>query len=469
MKLKNLFKRAKGSILTNNKKEERTSVKLNSKQKDILTSLFELPVQSSWLDNEAIDKILRDGTVSASIGSRKAATLKKEILIDCKDSTIKSRLEDIFDYDTLDSILDIPYQGFGVFELNWEEDKNRLYPVLVERDYKNFILEKNVLKYFSDGMPEDIPMHKAIYSTYKSKANKPYGQAIYTTLFWLIEFKNASLEFWVELLERFGTPWVIAKTEGNKNELADEIYNMLGGDGAVVDTEDEIDLKTATDKGNFKEIVEYIDDQIRMVLLGGNLTGQVKGGSQAAATVHNEIREDLARADENIVNKVIKEVLKSFKELNQISEDITGTLKDKDDPNKLLVDRDKVIHDMGYTPTKEYIEKTYNINVEDKKEELSLNHISQTNNSLITSNKNIFNDELDKNSDKIDITQIAITFQKQIVDVINNSDSYEEMLDKLFELYPNMNTSTLEDTLFQNIANAQLLAAAQIEDENKDG
>ena len=32
----------------------------------------------------------------------------------------------------------------------------------------------------------------------------------------------------MELLERFGTPWVIGKTEGDKNALADEIYNMLG-------------------------------------------------------------------------------------------------------------------------------------------------------------------------------------------------------------------------------------------------
>jgi len=475
-------KKTKGSVIANNKSkkstesQKRNSIKINSRQKDILTSLFELPVQSSWLDEDEIDKILRDPTVSAAIGSRKAATLKKEINITCKNEDMKKKLEDIFDYDTLDSILDIPYQGFGVFELNWDAHNNTLYPLLKERDYKEFVLVKNVLKFNASAMPEDIPPYKAIHATYKAKPKKPYGQPIYHTLFWLIEFKNASLEFWIELLERFGTPWVIAKTGGNKDDLADEIYNMLGGDGAVIDDEDDIDIKTAPDKGNFKEIIEYIDNQIRQVILGGNLTSQVTGGSQAAATVHNEIREDLARADENIVNILIKKIITYFKELNQINEDITGLLKDKDDPNKTLADRDKIISDMGYTPTKEYIENTYNIKVEDKKEEVKesvkeevITNNSQANNLLTLSNKKIYADELDRNSDNINTIKVSLTFQEQIIKIVNDSESYAEMQEKLFDLYPTMDTKELEDTLFNNLSNSMLLAAAQIEDENPNG
>jgi len=461
---------------TDTKKEKRDNVRITSKNKDVLTSLFDLPVQSSWLDDDAIDKILRDSTVSAAIGSRKAATLKREINIVCKDDEIKSKIESIFDYDTLDSILDIPFQGFGVFELNWDAHNNILFPTLVEREYKEFVLDKNVLKFNASAMPEDIPLYKAIHATYKAKPKKPYGQPIYHTLFWLIEFKNASLEFWIELLERFGTPWVIAKTQGNKDDLADEIYNMLGGDGAVIDDEDDIDIKTAPDKGNFKEIIEYIDNQIREVILGGNLTGQVTGGSQAAATVHNDIREDLAKADENIVNILIKKVITYFKELNQINEDISGLLKDKDDPNKTLADRDKIISDMGYTPTKEYIENTYNIKVENKKEEVKetvkeevITNNSKANNLLALSNKKIYADELDKNSDKVNTDKLAITFQEQIIKIVNDSDSYTEMQEKLFDLYPDMNTDELENSLLKSLINSNLLAAAEIEDENPNG
>lgn len=457
--------KAKGSLVSAKKENIRTSFKFDSKAKDKLKGLLDLPVSGDWLDDATIDKINRDSTVTAAIARRKAATLKKEILITCEDETIKENLEECFDYDSLESILDIPYQGFGVFEIVWKPKGDIYYPHFVERDYKNFILDDKTLKYAPNGMVEDIPVHKAVYGLYKAKPNKPYGQPLYNPLYWLINFKNASMEFWIELLERFGTPWVIAKTEGDKNVLADEIYNMLGGDGAVVDTDDEIELKTADKSGNFKEIIEYIDDQIREIITGGNLTGNVKGGSQAAATVHDEIREDLARTDENILNKIIKQTVKLFKEGNYLNIDIQAKLKDKDDPNKELADRDKVIHDMGYRPKKEYIEKTYSIEVEE---------ISPQTNSMpfksqvMKFSQDLPQDELEHQTNMID-TIDALTFQKQILETIEESSSYEELQEKLLEKYPNIDTKDLEQLLANNLANADILARAEIEKENPDG
>ena len=461
-------------IFNKKKKEEvkktptkRENVKLTTEHRNILKAIFDLPTQATWLDEDTIEKILRDGTVESSIGSRKAATLKKEIIINCKDEDMKQELENVFNYDVLDCILDTPYYGFNTFEINWDNKNNTLYPTLEDRDYKDFILDAKELKFYANGSMQEIPPYKALYVTYRAKAKRPYGKPILNTLFWLIEFKNASLEFWVELLEKFGTPWVIGKTEGNKDDFADEIYNMLGGDAAVIDSEDSIDIKTATDKGNYKELIEYIDDQIRQIILGGNLTSNVKGGSQAAATVHNDIREDLAKADENIVNKIIKEILNFFKELNQINDEITGLLKDKDDPNKELANRDKIIFDMGYKPTKEYIENKYNIKVEEveKKENAVVNstNISQANN-LLTMSK-LAQDELDYEANKIDLSK-PFTFQEQILNTIANSKSYEDAFENLAALYPDINTEDMQQVLENNITNSQILAAVEIEVEN---
>ena len=459
----------KKNLFVNNK-QQTVKVRDLTRYKDTLKPLFELPVHNSWLDDETIDKIMRDGTVIAAIGNRKASTLKKEILIECENSSYKEALEDAFSFNVIDSILDIPYYGFGVYEINWSVNNGIIIPTLHERDYKNFILDNGKLKFNGLGFAEDIPFDKAIAATYKSKPNKPYGQPLIQTLFWLVEFKNASLQFWVELLERFGTPWVIGKTEGDKNALADEIYNMLGGDGAVLDTEDEIKIETVKDGGNFKELVEYIDNQIREVILGGNLTANVQGGSLAAANVHNAVREDLAQADENIVNQIIRELIWTFQKVNNTQHQIKGKLKDKDDPNKPLADRDKVIHDMGFKPTKEYIEATYNIKVIE---------IEQKNNSLIANSNisranpiilnNLPQDELDRNINNIDFSNLALTFHKQILEIVNKSESYEEMLDNLFKAYPTFDTKELEDSLNQYLANASLLGVATIEDENPNG
>jgi len=441
----------------------RKSLHLNTKTKDILKSLFELPISSNWLDDDIIDKINRDSTVTAAIGRRKAATLKKELVVSCLDENLKTNLEEVFHYDLLDSILDTPYQGINTFEINWTNIDYIWYPKLIERDYKDFILDNGKLMFNIDGSSQEIPPYKALYTTYKAKPKKPYGQALYNPLFWLIEFKNGSMEFWIDLLERFGTPWVIAKTDEDKNALADEIYNMLGGDGAVLNPEDSLDIKTAEKSGNFKEIVEYIDNQIREVITGGNLTGQVTGGSQAAATVHNDIRIDIARADENILNSVIKTTVKYFKEVNQFTGELSIELKDKDDPNIELSTRDKTIYDMGYRPKKEYIEKKYNIEVEDISQVQS-NSIA---NSLMHFSNKLPHDELEHQINKVNTT--SLTFQEQILKIIEDSDSSEEVQEKLLEVYPDIDTKDLEELLYKNIANAQILAYAQIEEENPNG
>ncbi|MFY4759071.1 phage portal protein family protein [Aliarcobacter butzleri] len=463
-----MFKSLKKLFVNN--KQQTVKVRDLTRYKDILKPLFDLPVHNSWLDDETIDKIMRDSTVIAAIGNRKASTLKKEILIECENSNFKEILEDAFSFNVIDSILDIPYYGFGVYEINWEFENGFFIPTLVERNYKNFILDNGKIKFNSLGFSEDIEFHKVIAATYKAKPNKPYGQPLIQTLFWLVEFKNASLQFWMELLERFGTPWVIGKTEGDKNALAEEIYNMLGGDGAVIDADDDIKIETAKDGGNFKELVEYIDNQIREVILGGNLTANVQGGSLAAANVHNEVREDLAQADENIVNQIIRELIWIFQEFNKTTTVIKGKLKDKDDPNKELADRDKLIYDMGYKPTKEYIETTYNIKVTE---------IEQKNNSLIANSNisranpiilnNLPQDELERNLNNIDFSHLALTFQKQISEIISQGGSFEEILANLFEAYPTFDTKELEDSLYKYLANASLLGVASIEDENPNG
>lgn len=447
------------------KKETRTTLHLNSKTKDIFKSLFELPVSQEWLDDDVIDKINRDSTVTAAIGSRKAATLKKEIIVTCDNKDIKTALEDIFHYDLLDSILDTPYQGFGTFEVNWTYKDYTWYPKLVERDYKDFGLYNGTLMFSSDGIPQEIPPYKALHATYKAKPKKPYGQPLYNPLFWLIEFKNGSMEFWIDLLERFGTPWVIAKTDENKNALADEIYNMLGGDGAVLNTDDSLDIKTAEKSGNFKEIIEYIDNQIREIILGGNLTGQVTGGSHAAATVHNDIREDLARADENILNKIIKTILKYFIEVNHFTGELSIELKDKDDPNIELAERDKIISEMGYRPTKKYIEQKYNIEVEEIKDEQPAQSYA---NKLYTFSKEKPADALEGAIEAISLKKIELTFQKKIIDILDKADTFEEAIEALQEAYPKTELEELQELMESAVANAEILARAEVEEESEE-
>ncbi|WP_060826166.1 phage portal protein family protein [Sulfurospirillum cavolei] len=461
----NIFKPKQTKAL---KQEKRTSSAAPAV--DILRSIMDnLPVYQRWLDQDELDRISNDATVISSIGSRKAATLKKELIITCKDETLIEPLTNVFDHTVLRKILDAPFQGASVFEVNWEVQPEGylLMPKLVERSYREFTMKNGVLYYSPYGALTDIPEHKAVIALYEDKYHKPMGRPLAESLFWYVKFKNASLEFWIKFLEKYGVPWAIGKTDGDKDAMAEELYAMLSGDAAVIEKDDEIKIETVSKTGDFDKITSYLDDQIREAILGGNLTGNVKGGSFAATQTHNEIREDIAMSDEHTTLQLMRKVIESFRVLNSIKEPIKIILKDKDDPNTVLAERDERISNMGYKPTKAYIERTYNIEVEEKTDPtatIANKHLQKlyafSQNKPITSLEDI--------ESGTDLKTIALSFQSQIVDIVDKCTSFEEAIDALHEAYPQMDIEALQDVMDSALQSSYILGSAQSEFEESE-
>lgn len=463
--ISNIFKPKQTKAL---KQEKRTSSAAPAV--DVLRGIMDdLPVYQRWLDQDELDKIARDATVISALGSRKAATLKKELIITCKDETIIEPLTNVFDHTVLRKILDAPFQGASVFELNWTvaPEGYLLLPKLVERSYREFTMKNGVLYYSPYGSLTDIPEHKAVIALYEDKYHKPMGRPLAESLFWYVKFKNASLEFWVKFLEKYGVPWAIGKTDGDKNEMAEELYAMLSGDSAVIDKDDEIKIETVGKSGDFDKITLYLDNQIRSAVLGGNLTGNVEGGSYAATQTHNEIREDIAMSDEHTTLQLMRKVIESFRVLNGIKEPITIILKDKDDPNTALAERDERIYKMGYKPTKDYVERTYNITV---------NEITDTNATIankhlqklyaFSQNRPITN--IEDIESGVDLKTIALSFQNQIVDIVDKCNSFEEAIDALHVAYPQMDIEALQDVMDSALQSSYILGSAQSEFEENE-
>ncbi|WP_297814067.1 DUF935 family protein, partial [uncultured Helicobacter sp.] len=280
--------------------------------------------------------------------------------------------------------------------------------------------------------------------------------------------KNAGLDFWIRFLERFGEPWAVAKTQDDPNTLALEVSNMLNGSTAVIDKDEEIELIQPSAKSNFKELVEYCDSQINRFILGGNLTGEVTGGSLAAAQAHNEIRSEIALSDERILCYVCNRVISYFKALNGISEEITFSLFNEDEPKNELATRDKIIYEMGYQPTQEYIEKTYNLKTtpltepspkDSTKKEGEENQDSKLvknslNNPLIPFklplNKNLAFDAIDNWTENLKLKDFDLN------SILQNTNSYEEALEILEKSLQGEELEMVEALLAEAIMNAQI-------------
>ena len=353
----------------------------------------------------------------------------------------------------------------------------------MQRDFRQFKFNDTGEFVFSAGGSEQsIPPLKVIYALNRANFRKVYGDGLLKKLYFPVKMKNASLKFWFRLLEKFGSPWAIAKTSYEPDEMAAEVQAMLSGDSAVIDTDEEITLVQPTSNVDFTRLPAYLDNQISKAILGANLNSDVKEGSYAAAKTHNEIREDLAANDAKILIFVMNKAISFFKEINGYNGEFYAKLFDEDAPNTERAARDKTLYDMGFAPTKKYITSTYNIELDESEQahekdrnlkvnkQISLNEYAEPGTArcalggcrelktparkdgLGSSAKPM--DRFDKATDDMDIEdgEIEATLNK----LIASSETYEEAFDKLYELY-DLPFEKLEPLMFKAVANAQML------------
>lgn len=409
----------------------------------------------SSIGDDDMDMILADLTVTQCDVSRKSVTEKKEIQIVCDDEKIKDEFKKIFNPDVVSQILETYLYGLNVFEVNYKEKEGFVYPRLVQRDFRQFKFnDAGEFAFNASGSERSIPPLKVIYALNRANFRKVYGDGLLKKLYFPVKMKNASLKFWFRFLEKFGSPWAIAKTSYEPDEMAAEVQAMLSGDSAVIDTDEEITLVQPTSNVDFTRLPAYLDNQISKAILGANLASDVKEGSFAAAKTHNEIREDLAANDAKILIFVMNKAISFFKEINGYNGELYAKLFDEDAPNTERAARDKTLYDMGFAPTKKYITSTYNIEIDENARVQEKNLKANKANLAALKGSLKALDRFDKATDEMDIKDGEI--EAALNKLIASSETYEEAFDKLYELY-DLPFERLEPLMFKAVANAQML------------
>ena len=167
------------------KKNSKSVTKPAARLKQLVSSLYtmahELPVYGDWLDDVEIEKIENDPVVLSSISKRKAATLKKEMIVRASHDAVATELTRIIDYTFRSQVLDTVLQGMSVFELNWQQKDGYWYPVPVERDYRAFsMLEDKLIYEF-----EEVDPRKVLQITHRAKFNAPLADRFIAPCFGL--------------------------------------------------------------------------------------------------------------------------------------------------------------------------------------------------------------------------------------------------------------------------------------------
>jgi phage gp29-like protein len=171
--------------------------------------------------------------------------------------------------------------------------------------------------------------------------------------------------------------------------------------------------------------------------------------------------------DEKLLLHILNSTLEAFKRVNNLPDlNVNISLKDKDDPNLALAERDERITKMGYRPTQDYIQRTYNIQVEPIAEQTHIIPNSLKKLYALSATKPITStDEL---SDRVDLQKIALSFQTQILDIVDSAKTFDEALDALYKAYPTLDLSSLQDALDTAMQSSYILGTAEVEFESEE-
>lgn len=220
----------------------------------------------------------------------------------------------------------LPY-GYSVQEAVYVtgQDGRITWSAITEKPFEWFIpqLDGTVL-YRSRTSPqgEAVDPRKFFLTVRNQTYRQPYGEAIYSRLYWPWFFRQQGWRFWIRWLERFGTPLLIGKTHGDAETMAGQLAAVANNAVIAVGGDDEVEI--AENKGgadHFDRFDRVICGRIQRMILGQTLTSDAggssgRGGSYALAKIHNEVRTDRRNADIRMVRKTVQGMVDVLWELN---------------------------------------------------------------------------------------------------------------------------------------------------------
>lgn len=280
--------------------------------------------------------------------------------------------------------------GFSGSEIAWAGSKE-VYPErIIYRKPHRFrfaLVEQGYLPRLRvrAKVEEPIPPRKFIFH-YHQPENGPFGLGLGHRLFWPVWFKREDVKQWLLFSEKYASPTIAVMHPSNATsaeigEALETAEAMSSQVAIAVPEEFKYELLEAQRSGSinaYQDLADWCDDQISKAVLGqtGTTDQSGGGGSRARDEVAERVSLRLAKHDAdclaNTVNStLIRWIMRfnggvdmdlpqmwwQFPELEQ-REDLTAR-----------VAIDKTLFDMEFTPSRAYIEETYEIELEEEPEE----------------------------------------------------------------------------------------------------
>ena len=324
-------------------------------------------------------QLLSDPHVGGCVRRRKAAIKGLEWRITTTNNEkVDEFLQQVFERLPLNriitQILDATLFGYQALEVQWVFESGRWYPISVEGKPQEWFVfdEENQLRLRTKENAFDgilLPEKKFLLATQNATYVNPYGQGDLSLCFWAATFKKGGYKYWLDFVERYGSPWLVGKhprqaKQNEVDELLDSLVDMLGTAVAAIPDDSSIEMLEAGGKGAssqvFDNFLRYCKAEIAIALLGQNQTTEADA-NKASATDGLEVTKDIRDDDARLVAECLTQLLAWVCELNfgRLEQQPAFELFEQESIDKVQAERDEVLHRIGVRFTKPYLERTY--------------------------------------------------------------------------------------------------------------
>ena len=438
-------------------------------------------------DISAYREILSDSHVGGCVRRRKAAIKGLEWRItptgnEKTDEILTALFDRLPMSHIISQILDATLFGYQALEVMWESENGLLLPTAIvgkPQEWFVFDEENQLMLRTKDNRNGDlVPEKKFLLATQQADFLNPYGRADLAMCFWAATFKKGGFKFWLEFMEKYGSPWLVGKHPRQAqiheiDELLDSMEKMLGTAVAAIPEDSSIDLKESASKGAssqvFDDFLRYCKSEIAIALLGQNQTTEAEA-NRASATAGLEVTRDIRNDDASLVEGVFNQLLAWICELNFSVDTVpTFELFEQESIDKLQAERDKLLTEMGVGFTEQYIHRAYGFEEGDiVMQEISPNpSLQKRGTDKVDFAEPIPKSVIETIGEQLEVEGEAVveTWLHDIRDRLGQAESLEDFRNQLDSLIPELSYAEYGELLAWGSTAAQFAGRQSVEDE----
>ncbi|MDH4122384.1 MAG: DUF935 domain-containing protein [Deltaproteobacteria bacterium] len=453
----------------------------------------------------------RDGHYRSALATRKMAVAGLEPVViaaseDKTDVALADEIREIISNPAFGNLemdlLDALGKGFSVVEIIWSTSAKKFTPVqYIWRDPRHFVYDRETgkelrLRRFGRFEGDPLPPFKFLIHQPNLKAGLPIRGGLARLAAWLYLIKSYDLKDWVQFVEIFGMPLRLGKyqngaTEADKRTLLQAVKDIGVDAAGIIPASMDIVFQEAA-KGTGADIYEHLanfaDKQISKAVLGQTMTVD-DGSSMAQAKVHNDVRMDIVEFDaKHLASTLNLYLVRPFVDLNHGPREIYPRITlpvPKPDDTKTLSDNLAKLVPLGLRVSAAEIRDKLALSDPDEGEELlgvspqtpALNQaqphrhghacpVCSCSSGVALNTAGVSQTDAPDQMDALAEEELA-EWEEQMAPMlapvrvlIENASSYEEILNGLVKIVPEMDLQKLMDALARSGFKARGLGAA---------